>query len=86
MLVSCISMTYFFDNCSFSYHIFNLNCVGNFCLLILLFGIGTMCLQCVKTHVTGSGSTGLPIYNFMTHRQLTAEEKGNQRQLTAKEY
>jgi len=49
-LVSCISMTYFYDIYWFSYHISNLNDVDNFRLLILWFGIETMCLQCVKTH------------------------------------
>ena len=57
-LVSCISMTYFYENCWFSYHIFNLNDVGNFRLLILWFGIEAICLQCVKTHITGSTSVG----------------------------
>jgi len=46
-LVSCISMTYFYHNCWFSYHIFNLNDIGNFRVLILVFGIKTICLQCV---------------------------------------
>jgi len=36
-------MTYFDDICWFSYHIFNLNDAGNFRLLILWFGIETMC-------------------------------------------
>jgi len=54
-----IGFLYFDDISWFSYNIFNLNDVGIFRLLISWFGIETMCLKCVKSHITGSANLQL---------------------------
>jgi len=84
-LVYCISMTHFYDNCWFSYQIFNLNYVGNFRLLNLWFDIETMCLQCVKTHVTGSASIGSGILWLQDASTVNCRGKGIRQHLTAEE-
>jgi len=48
-------------------------------------GLCYVFIMCLK-HITGPEASALPFQDFETHRQLTAEEKGIRRQLTAERY